>query len=66
MRIPAGTDSAYPMSSGRLGPPSRTLSCRRRRKLASPPGPDSRSTAAPMIACSSASQPGPVSRPGCS
>ena len=39
LRIPAGTVSAYPMSSGRLGPPSRTPSCRRRRKLASPPGP---------------------------
>src|SRR6185437_16885579 len=29
-RIPAGTDSAYPTSSGRLGPPSRTPSSRRR------------------------------------
>ena len=41
--------SAYPMSSGRLGPPSRTPSWRRRRKEASPPGPDSRSTAFPMV-----------------
>jgi hypothetical protein len=31
LRIPAGMVSAYPMSSGRLGPPSRTPSCRRRR-----------------------------------
>ena len=44
------------MSSGRLGPPSRTPSCRRRRNDASPPGPDSRSTALPMTACSSAAQ----------
>src|SRR5437879_1685527 len=29
LRIPAGTDSAYPISSGRLGPPRRTPSCRR-------------------------------------
>ena len=43
------------MSSGRLGPPSRAPSCRRRRKLASPPGPDSRSAALPMIARSRAS-----------
>ena len=40
------------MSSGRLGPPSRAPSCRRRRNDASPPGPDSRSTALPMTACS--------------
>ena len=44
------------MSSGRLGPPSRAPSCRRRRNDASPPGPDSRSTALPMTACSSAAQ----------
>ena len=44
------------MSSGRLGPPSRAPSCRRRRNDASPPGPDTRSTALPMIARSSASQ----------
>ena len=43
------------MSSGRLGPPSRAPSCRRRRNDARPPGPDSRSTALPMIACSTAS-----------
>ena len=54
LRIPAGIDSAYPMSSGRLGPPRRTPSCRRRRNEASPPGPDSRSTALPMTACSTA------------
>ena len=52
------------MSSGRLGPPRRAPSCRRRRKLARPPGPDSRSTALPMIACSSASQAWVVSGPG--
>ena len=44
------------MSSGRLGPASRAPSWRRRKKLASPPGPDSRSTALPMTACSSAAQ----------
>src|SRR2546429_138097 len=44
------------MSSGRLGPPSRTPSCRRRRKLASPPGPDSRSAALPITCCSIAAQ----------
>ena len=55
LRIPAGIDSEYPMSSGRLGPFRRTPSWRRRRKLASPPGPDSRSTALPMTARSSAS-----------
>ena len=54
LRIPAGMVSEYPMSSGRLGPASRAPSCRRRRKLASPPGPDRRSTALPMTACSSA------------
>ena len=54
LRIPAGIVSEYPMSSGRLGPPSRTPSSRRRRKLASPPGPDSRSTALPITACSTA------------
>ena len=43
------------MSSGRLGPPSRAPSCRRRRNDASPPGPESRSTALPMIARSRAS-----------
>ena len=53
LRIPAGTVSAYPMSSGRLGPASRAPSCRRRRNDASPPGPDSRSTALPITACSS-------------
>jgi hypothetical protein len=37
LRIPAGMVSAYPMSSGRLGPPMRAPSCRRRRKDASPP-----------------------------
>src|SRR5437667_8771704 len=37
------------MSSGRLGPPSRTPSCRRRKNEARPPGPDSRSTAFPMF-----------------
>src|SRR6184192_839542 len=56
LRIPAGTVSAYPMSSGRLGPASRTSSWRRRRKLASPPGPERRSTALPMTASSSAAQ----------
>ena len=56
LRIPAGMVSAYPMSSGRLGPASRAPSCRRRRKQASPPGPDRRSTALPMTACSSAAQ----------
>ena len=35
LRIPAGIDSEYPMSSGRLGPPSRAPSCRRRRNEAS-------------------------------
>ena len=55
LRMWAGTVSLYPMSSGRLGPPSRAPSCWRRRKLASPPGPDSSSTALPMMACSSAS-----------
>ena len=64
LRIPAGIDSAYPMSSGRLGPPSRTPSCRRRRNDASPPGPDSRSTALPMTACSSAAQAAVVSGAG--
>ena len=44
------------MSSGRLGPARRTPSCRRRRKLASPPGPDRRSTALPITACSIAAQ----------
>ena len=56
LRIPAGIVSAYPMSSGRLGPPSRAPSCRRRRNDASPPGPARRSTALPMTACSSAAQ----------
>jgi len=45
-----------PTSSGRLGPPSRAPNCRRRRNDASPPGPDTRSTAFPMIACSSSSR----------
>ena len=49
LRIPAGIVSEYPMSSGRLGPARRTPSCRRRRKEASPPGPDSRSTALPTV-----------------
>jgi hypothetical protein len=49
LRIPAGTVSAYPMSSGRPGPPSRAPSWRRRRNDASPPGPDSRSTALPIV-----------------
>src|SRR5690242_19106308 len=52
LRIPAGTVSAYPISKGRLGPPSRTPSSRRRKNEASPPGPDRRSTALPMTACS--------------
>jgi hypothetical protein len=67
LRIPAGTVSAYPMSSGRLGPPSRAPSCRRRRNDASPPGPASRSAALPMTACSTAARaavvPGRVSPP---
>src|SRR6266566_9823841 len=37
------------MSKGRLGPPRRAPSCRRRRNDASPPGPDSRSTALPTV-----------------
>jgi len=53
--------SLYPMSSGRLGPPRRAPSWRRRRKPASPPGPESRSTALPMTARSSASRAGVVS-----
>jgi hypothetical protein len=44
------------MSSGRLGPARRAPSCWRRRKLASPPGPETRSTALPITACSSAAQ----------
>ena len=64
LRIPAGTVSAYPMSSGRLGPPRRAPSCRRRRNEASPPGPDRRSTALPITACSSAAQAAVVPRPG--
>src|SRR5712691_1792345 len=38
------------------GPPSRAPSCRRRKNEARPPGPDRRSTAWPMICCSSASR----------
>jgi hypothetical protein len=49
------------MSSGRLGPLRRTPSWRRRRKLARPAGPDRRSTALPMTACSSAAQAAVVS-----
>ena len=56
-----GPTPEYPMSSGRLGPPSRTPSCRRRKKPASPPGPDSRSTALPITACSSAARAAVVS-----
>jgi hypothetical protein len=48
-RIPAGTVSAYPISKGRLGPPSRTPSSRRRKNDASPPGPETRSTALTMV-----------------
>ena len=51
LRIEAGMVSEKPMSSGRLGPPSRAPSCRRRRNDASPPGPDSRSTAFPIFVC---------------
>ena len=56
--IPANLLSlgAMDFGIGRLGPVNRTPSCRRRRKDASPPGPDSRSTALPMTACSSAAQ----------
>ena len=53
--IAAGTVSAQPTSSGRLGPASRAPSSPVRSTDASPPGPDTRSTAAPMIArCSTA------------
>jgi hypothetical protein len=48
LRILGGIVSAYTMSSGRLGPPSRAPSCRRRRNDASPPGPETESTALPM------------------
>src|SRR5690242_20773267 len=54
LRIPAGTVPAYPISSGRLGPPRRAPSSRRRRNEASPPGPETRSTALPITACSRA------------
>src|SRR5439155_12039583 len=64
LRIPAGTVSAYPMSSGRLGPPSRAHSWRRRRNDASPPGPETRSTALPITACSIAAHAAVVSVPG--
>ena len=51
------------MSRGRLGPASGAPSCWRRRNPARPPGPDSSSTALPMMARSSASRardPGPA------
>src|SRR6266852_3533153 len=64
LRMAAGTFWLKPTSSGRLGPPSRAPSCRRRRNEASPPGPDSRSTALPIMACSRASQARVVSGPG--
>jgi hypothetical protein len=49
LRIPAGIVVAYPMSSGRDGPAWRAPSCRVRRKLARPPGPDSRSATLPTV-----------------
>ena len=52
------------MSSGRLGPPSRAPSCRRRKNEASPPGPDNKSTALPMMARSRASHARVVSAAG--
>jgi hypothetical protein len=54
-RMPAGMVLLAPMSSGRLGPASLSPSCRCRTNDARPPGPDSRSTAFPMMTCSSAS-----------
>jgi hypothetical protein len=56
-RIAAGMSLLTPTSSGRLGPASRAPSSPRRRNEASPPGPDTRATAWPMIACSSAARP---------
>jgi len=51
------------MSRGRLGPASGAPSCWRRRKDASPPGPDSSAAAWPMIARSSASRAGEAPGP---
>src|ERR1039457_1140055 len=60
LRIAAGTSSLYPTSKGRLGPARRAPSCSRRRKLASPPGPETRATALPMMARSRASRLSPA------
>src|ERR1039458_5630877 len=60
LRIAAGTSSLYPTSKGRLGPARRAPSCSRRRKLASPPGPEARGTALPLMGRSR----GPPVRPG--
>jgi hypothetical protein len=48
-RTVAGISALRPTSSGRLGPASRAPSCRVRRNEASPPGPETRSTALPIV-----------------
>jgi hypothetical protein len=58
LRIPGGIVLENPMSSGRLGPDSRAPSWFVRKNEASPPGPESRSAALPMIAFCSASRDG--------
>src|ERR1039458_527016 len=61
-RIAAGMSRLTPTSSGRLGPARRAPSCSRRQKLASPPGPDTKATALPMIFRSRALPPPDVRR----
>src|ERR1035441_3203723 len=63
-RIAAGMSRLTPTFSGRLGPANRAPSCSRRKKLASPPGPDTRATALPMIFRSRASRPRAVGGTG--